>query len=106
MLKVPSRIELDALAGRRQEPAPPPAAPAPAPTPAPEPAPTVTVLAADPTHLDALQQAVTRMADNMARLPEMIAAAVQPPPPPTRLEGVVSRDSEGRLEKITITVVK
>lgn len=106
MLKVPSRIELDALTGRRQEPTPPPAAPATTPTPAPAPADTVTVLAADPAHLAALQQAVTAMSESVARLPEMIAAAVQPPPAPTRLEGVVSRDSEGRLEKITITVVK
>lgn len=84
MLAVKDRSQLEALAGK-QRPRPPSSSPAPS-----------------PDALKNLQASVDQLAQHVSQA----IATHTPPPTPSRkqMEAVVHRDSQGRMEKVTITV--
>lgn len=101
MLKVASRGDLEVIAGRRPSAAPAPAAP-PAPVDIPSSQP-----AAGPD-ITRLQECMEDLVIGMIRTNELVAqqalVAAQPSKP-KKLEAVVHRDLNGRMERIIINVI-
>lgn len=80
-------------------------APDPAPKPAPVP-PAPAPAAPDNSALVAMQDALATMTHSLARLPEIIANSQPAPRPAQQLEGIIYRDSKGRMSKVVITLTK
>lgn len=98
MLKVTNRGELERVKGAA------PASPKPGPDPGSPPAAPMVA----PEQVAALQQSLATIAEVVKGLPWLLANRPEPAPPPAppkQLEGVVQRDSNGRIEKIVVTVI-
>lgn len=87
MIKVRTKKHLDALTGKAQ-----PAAPAPAPP------------AADP--LSGMQAAMAQLAGQVEQAVKVMAEAKAQQAASKKLEAVIHRDANGRMDRVTINVIK
>jgi len=65
----------------------------------------LTAPAVDNTQLVAMQAAMATMAESMAQLPALLAAATQPKPVPKQMIATPERDHDGKLKRLVVDII-